>query len=48
MEDINALVAIGKGIGLTGTELSTFVDTGEAMIREDEREKQKIEREERL
>lgn len=48
MEDINALVAIGKGMGLTGTELSTFVDKREAMIREAEREKQKIEREERL
>ena len=37
MEDINALVAIGKGMGLTGTELSTFVDKREAMIREAER-----------
>lgn len=48
MEDINPLVAIGKGMCLTGTDLATFVDKREAMIREAEREKQKIEREERL
>ena len=32
MEDINALVAIGKGMGLTGTELATFADKRDAMI----------------
>ena len=47
MEDIKTYIEIGKGMGLTGHELSAFVDKRESLAREAEKEKQKIEREER-
>ena len=47
MEDIKNYNEFGKGMGLTGTDLAAFVDKRESMVRDAEREKQKIEREER-
>ena len=47
MEDIKNYIELGKGMGLTGTDLAAFVDKRESMVRDAEREKQKIEREER-
>ena len=35
-------------MGLTGNDLATFVDKRESVMRETEREKQRIEREERV
>ena len=48
MEHIPKLIELGKGMGLTGNELATFVDKREAMLRETEKEKQKLDREERM
>ena len=48
MEDIRNFIELGKGMGLTGNDLATFVDKRESLMRETEREKQRIEREERV
>ena len=48
MEDIRNFIELGKGMGLTGNDLATFVDKRESVMRETEREKQRIEREERV
>ena len=48
MEHIPKLIELGKGMGLTGNELATFVDKREAMLRETEKGKQKLDREERM
>ena len=49
MEDIRPYeyIDIGKGMGLTRNELTSFVDKRETLEREAEKEKQNIEREER-
>ena len=47
MEDISKLVELGKDMGLKGAELADFVDKREKMIREVEKEKHNIERDER-
>ena len=46
MEDISKLIDLGKDIGLKGSELADFVNKRETMIREAEKQKQNIEREE--
>ena len=47
MEIIRTYIEIGKGMGLTGNELTAFVDKRESLVREADKEKQSIEREER-
>ena len=47
MEHIKTFIDLGKGMGLTGTDLADFVDKRESAMRDSEREKQTIERDER-
>ena len=40
-------IELGQGMGLTGTDLADFVNKRESAMRDNEKEKQRIEREER-